>query len=52
MFPTQFNGHGFFIRDCIGDCTEPQEGHLFSLYKGPLIRLILTMAQVRFWDQG
>ena len=26
IFPTEFNGHGFLIRDYIMDCTKLQEG--------------------------
>ena len=33
--PTQFNGHGFLIRDYIRDCTKLQEGPLCPLLRVP-----------------
>ena len=44
--PTQFNGHGFLIRDYIGDYTINHKRTLMSTVKGPLVRLILTVTHM------
>ena len=47
MFPTQFNGHGFLIRDYTRDYTKLHtRGTPMSIVKGPLIGLILTIAHI------
>ena len=35
IFPTQFNGHGFLIREYIRDYTKLQEGPLRPLLRAP-----------------
>ena len=47
MFLTQFNGHGFLIRDYIRDYTKLQEGPLCPLLRAPLNKANLDRSSCR-----